>query len=86
MRLIEGANIHQVANNCRTSVEMIEKFYAGHLKDRLDASLINVMRPRAARQSIVAPKETEVGESAKRAGSPARKRSRRRQDEEEIQP
>jgi integrase len=43
-RLMEGANIYQVANNCRTSVEMIEKFYARHLKDRLDASEINVTK------------------------------------------
>ncbi len=51
MRLMEGANIHQVANNCRTSVQMIEQFYAAHIKDRLDASAINVMRPKAARQA-----------------------------------
>jgi integrase len=49
MRLMEGANIHQIANNCRTSVQMIEQFYAAHIKDRLDASAINVQRPRDAR-------------------------------------
>ena len=42
MRLMEGANIYQIANNCRTSVEMIEKHYAAHIKDRLDAAAINV--------------------------------------------
>jgi integrase len=41
-RLIEGADIYQIAKNCRTSVEMIEKFYASHIKTRLDASAINV--------------------------------------------
>ena len=51
MRLMEGANIHQIANNCRTSVQMIEQFYASHIKDRLDAAAINVVRPRAARKS-----------------------------------
>jgi integrase len=51
MRLMEGANIHQIANNCRTSVQMIEQFYAAHIKDRLDASAINVMRPKAARKA-----------------------------------
>jgi len=51
MRLMEGANIHQIANNCRTSVQMIEQFYAAHIKDRLDAAAINVMRPRAARKA-----------------------------------
>lgn len=47
LRLMEGADIYQVAKNCRTSVEMIEKYYAAHLKDVLDASAINVRRPRA---------------------------------------
>ena len=46
LRLMEGADIYQLAKNCRTSVEMIEKFYAAHIKDLLDASAINVMRPR----------------------------------------
>lgn len=44
LRLMEGADIYQVAKNCRTSVEMIEKFYAVHLKDTLDASAINVRK------------------------------------------
>jgi hypothetical protein len=34
MRLMEGADIYQIAKN--TSVEMIEKFYAAHIKNRLD--------------------------------------------------
>ena len=46
LRLLEGADIYQIAKNCRTSVEMIEKYYAAHLKTQLDASAINVMRPR----------------------------------------
>ncbi len=44
-RLLEGANIYQLAKNCRTSVEMIEKFYAAHLKNVVDASAVNVRRP-----------------------------------------
>ena len=44
MRLIEGADIYQIAKNCRTSVEMIEKYYASHIKNMLDASAINVRR------------------------------------------
>lgn len=51
MRLMEGANIHQVANNCRTSVQMIEEFYAAHIKDRLDASSINVIRSRSVQKA-----------------------------------
>ena len=53
MRLMEGADIYQIAKNCRTSVEMIEKFYAAHIKNTLDAAAINVLRPspRPARES-----------------------------------
>ena len=46
-RLLEGADIYQIAKNCRTSVEMIEKHYAVHLKNSLDAAAINVRKPRA---------------------------------------
>jgi len=48
LRLMEGADIYQIAKNCRTSVEMIEKFYASHIKTNLDAAAINVMRPKHA--------------------------------------
>jgi hypothetical protein len=30
MRLMEGADVYQIAKNCRTSVKMIEEFYASH--------------------------------------------------------
>lgn len=46
MRLMEGADIYQIAKNCRTSVEMIEKFYASHIKNMLDATAINVRKPK----------------------------------------
>jgi hypothetical protein len=46
MRLMEGADIYQIAKNCRTSVEMIEKYYASHIKDRLDAAAINIRKPK----------------------------------------
>jgi integrase len=45
-RLMEGADIYQIAKNCRTSVEMIEKFYAAHIKTSLDAAAINVRKVR----------------------------------------
>jgi hypothetical protein len=41
---MEGADIYQLAKNCRTSVEMIQKYYAAHLKHTLDASAINVRK------------------------------------------
>lgn len=44
LRLMEGADIYQIAKNCRTSVEMIEKHYAAHIKTTLDAAAINVRR------------------------------------------
>lgn len=48
LRLIEGADIYQIAKNCRTSVEMIEKYYASHIKTRLNTVAINVRRNRPA--------------------------------------
>jgi integrase len=51
LRLMEGADIYQIAKNCRTSVEMIEKYYASHIKTSLDAVAINVMRPKKKRKS-----------------------------------
>ena len=49
LRLMEGADIYQIAKNCRTSVEMIEKFYAAHIKNTLDARAINVRRSAQSR-------------------------------------
>jgi hypothetical protein len=43
---MEGADIYQIAKNCRTSVEMIQKFYAAHIKNALDAAAINVRKPK----------------------------------------
>jgi integrase len=50
LRLMEGADIYQIAKNCRTSVEMIEKYYASHIKTQLDAAAINVMRPKSVKK------------------------------------
>jgi hypothetical protein len=35
---MEGADVYQIAKNCRTSVKMIEEFYASHIKNMVDAS------------------------------------------------
>ena len=64
-RLMEGANIHQIANNCRTSVKMIEEFYAAHIKDRLDAGAINVQRPRS-RRALSKPRNTPTLSSSEK--------------------
>lgn len=49
LRLMEGADIYQIAKNCRTSVEMIEKFYASHIKNNLDAAAINIRKKKPAK-------------------------------------
>jgi integrase len=51
LRLMEGADIYQIAKNCRTSVEMIEKYYASHIKNTLDAAAINVRRPKPLKKT-----------------------------------
>lgn len=56
MRLMEGADIYQIAKNCRTSVEMIEKHYAIHLKNTLDVSAINVVKPKPKKANKSAAK------------------------------
>jgi hypothetical protein len=43
---MEGADIYKIAKNCRTRVEMIEKYYGSHNRTSLDAVAINVMRPK----------------------------------------
>ena len=48
-RLLEGADIYQVAKNCRTSVEMIEKYYAAHIRTSVNAAAINVRREISSR-------------------------------------
>lgn len=53
---MEGADIYQIAKNCRTSVEMIEKFYAAHIKNTLDASAINVRKKPKPRKGPSAAK------------------------------
>ncbi|CAH0498428.1 site-specific integrase [Novosphingobium sp. CECT 9465] len=50
MRLLEGADIYQIAKNCRTSVEMIEKYYAAHIKDMIDARAVNVVKRKPKKQ------------------------------------
>jgi hypothetical protein len=40
-----------IAKNCRTSVEMIERFYAAHIKNTLDAAIINKRKPGTKRKT-----------------------------------
>lgn len=59
MRLMEGADIYQIAKNCRTSVEMIENYYASHIKNTLDAAAINVMKDRTRKKPTKRRKRDE---------------------------
>jgi integrase len=56
-RLMEGADVYQLAKNCRTSVEMIQKHYAIHIANMLDAAAINVKRPRRRKPAPLASKD-----------------------------
>jgi len=56
-RLMEGADVYQLAKNCRTSVEMIEKHYAAHIKNMLDTNLINTRKPRGRTRPVIEDEE-----------------------------
>ncbi|MEW6019345.1 MAG: hypothetical protein AB1760_14870, partial [Pseudomonadota bacterium] len=73
LRLMEGADIYQIAKNCRTSVEMIEKFYASHIAGTIDASAVNVRK--AAERPAAGPKRPGRAPPAK---APAPKAAARR--------
>jgi integrase len=64
LRLMEGADIYQIAKNCRTSVEMIEKYYAAHIKTSLDAAAINVMRKKRNKveDNVETPTQAQTGD------------------------
>lgn len=68
LRLMEGADIYQIAKNCRTSVEMIEKYYAVHLRNTLDAAAINRRRPHP-KKSMTAKQEQKAAAAAASAGT-----------------
>ncbi|MGR9323364.1 tyrosine-type recombinase/integrase [Rhizobium leguminosarum] len=53
LRLMEGADIYQVAKNCRTSVEMIEKYYASHISTSISAAAVNVKRKTKSKKQII---------------------------------
>jgi integrase len=60
LRLMEGADIYQIAKNCRTSVEMIEKYYASHIKNSLDAAAINVRQRTPAKKRVKKARSNEL--------------------------
>jgi hypothetical protein len=46
----------------RTSVEMIEKYYAAHIKTQLDAAAINIMRPKKKQTPTEKSKSTRTSD------------------------
>jgi integrase len=52
LRLMEGAGHLPDRQKLPHSVEMIEKYYAAHIKTNLDAAAINIMRPKQKRNKI----------------------------------
>jgi integrase len=77
-RLMEGADIYQIAKNCRTSVEMIEKFYASHIKTMLDAAAINVRRGTIQQERKA---QREVEETTKKNNGQGRRGGRKARSE-----
>jgi integrase len=77
MRLMEGADIYQIVKNCRTSVEMIERFYAAHIKSTLDASAINILKAKRTKQDK--PK-SDPERPSDEPGKPVRASRRRKRD------
>lgn len=71
MRLMEGADIYQIAKNCRTSVEMIENYYASHIKNMIDASAINVRKGRAITKTMAKSDVDKPASSPRRTKSPS---------------
>jgi hypothetical protein len=67
-RLTGGADIYRIAKNCRASVETIEKYYASHLANTLNAAAINVRAPRRPAETAHAPlrvkKPKQISEKA----------------------
>lgn len=51
-RLMQGADIYQIARNCRTSVDVIETYYAAHIKNMIDASAVNRRRGQPAKSQL----------------------------------
>ena len=68
LRLMERANIYELAKNCRTSVEMIQKYYASHIADFIDAGAINVRKPKSTLSK--GPRKPKGGTTSRLAKKP----------------
>jgi integrase len=81
-RLMEGADIYQVAKNCRTSIDMIEKFYAAHTKNMIDAAAVNVLSKRPNGRPVERKANAmEREKKAKPSGKASKERSNDRNPE-----
>ncbi|HEY8030845.1 MAG TPA: hypothetical protein VIF02_00295 [Methylocella sp.] len=43
---MDGVEIQQIAKNCRTIVETIEKYFTSHFKMSFDAAALNMRKPK----------------------------------------
>lgn len=55
LRLIEGADVYNVAKNCRTSVQMIESNYASHIRELIDVDAVNVRKAKSKKADAAHP-------------------------------
>jgi hypothetical protein len=58
---MEGTDVHQIAKSCRTSVEMIDKYLASHIKTTLDAAAINLSGRRKPTEADDTPEPNDEG-------------------------
>ena len=63
LRLMEGADIttRSLKTAASSVEEMIEKYYASHIKTNLDAAAINIMQPKAKAKKEEQPSEKPYG-------------------------
>lgn len=59
---MEGTDIYQIANNHWASVEMIEKYYASHIKISLGATAINIRRSGRKKAKVAGQSEEMIAE------------------------
>ena len=61
MCLMQKAPIYQIAKNCRTNVEMIEKFYVAPIKNMINAAAVNVRKDRSDDGPAKRPRKSREG-------------------------
>ena len=65
-----STSIYRIVENGRISVEMIEKFYAAHIKNMIDASAVNVRRQRSHGRAPERAADAKRSKTARKFGTP----------------